>query len=143
MTNSTRAKVTSSKGVNASLAKVNDGYWPKSSSDRDVSFYALWPAKGTQEWIAYEFEKPMQISQASVYWWDDRPWGGSRVPDSWRIEYLDLNGNWAEVKNTTAYTLEQDKTNTVTFETVSAQKVRLKFQMGKDFSAGIYEFEVK
>lgn len=143
MTNSSRAKVTSSKGVNASLAKVNDGYWPKSSSDRDVSFYALWPAKGTQEWIDYEFEKPVQISQASVYWWDDRPWGGSRIPDSWRIEYLDLNGNWAEVKNTTAYTLEQDKTNTVTFETVSAQKVRLKFQMGKDFSAGIYEFEVK
>ncbi|WP_433900377.1 beta-L-arabinofuranosidase domain-containing protein [Sphingobacterium puteale] len=143
MTNSSRAKVTSSKGVNASLAKVNDGYWPKSSSDRDVSFYALWPAKGSQEWIAYEFERPVQISRASVYWWDDRPWGGSRIPDSWRIEYLDLNGNWAEVKNTTAYTLEQDKTNTVTFEPVSAQKVRLKFRMGKDVSVGIYEFEVK
>ncbi|GAA4780467.1 glycoside hydrolase family 127 protein [Olivibacter ginsenosidimutans] len=143
VTITTKAKVQSSQKANASLAKVNDGYWPKRSSDRDVSYYSLWPNKGTEEWIAYEFEKPEQISEASVYWWDDRPWGGSRIPDTWQVEYLDQNGNWAPVKNNVDYLVEQDKANKVTFNPVTTQKIRLKFQMGKDVSAGIYEFEVK
>ncbi|MGB3065575.1 glycoside hydrolase family 127 protein [Sphingobacterium thalpophilum] len=143
VTITTTAKVESSKGPAHALAKVNDGYWPKSSSDRDVSFYSLWPAKGTEEWISYELEKPAEISMANVYWWDDRPWGGCRIPDSWSVEYLNAEGNWTAVKNTTAYSNEQDKVNTVRFEPVKTQKVRLKFRMGKEVSVGIYEFEVK
>lgn len=142
VTISTKAKVSASKKEGA-LTKINDGYWPKSSSDRDCPYYSLWPKKGTEEWVVYEFEQPETVSQASVYWWDDRPWGGSRVPLWWKIEYLDKNGEWVAVKNKNEYVPNQDIVNMVEFEAVTTLQVRLKFQLEKDNSVGIYEFEVK
>lgn len=139
---STKAKVTASKRGGA-LTKINDGYWPKHSHDSEYPYFSLWPTKGTEEWVAYELEKPETISEASVYWWDDRPWGGSRVPEWWTVEYQDKNGEWTPVKNKTAYKTERDMANKVYFEPVTTQHVRLRLQMAEDKSIGIYEFEVK
>jgi DUF1680 family protein len=142
VTISTKAKVSASKKGGA-LDKINDGYWPRSSHDSEYPYYSLWPTKGTEEWITYEFEKLETVSEVSVYWLDDRPWGGSRIPLWWRIEYLDQNGDWKPIKNKNDYTTERDSVNKVEFEPITTKQVRLKFQMEKDKSVGIYEFEVK
>lgn len=141
VTISTRAKVAASKKGGA-LSKINDGYWPKSSHDNNTPYYSLWPTKGTEEWVAFELENPETISQASVYWWDDRPWGGSRIPVWWKVEYMD-KGKWIPVKNKKEYPVERDIVNKVEFEPVRTKQVRLLFQMEKDQSVGIYEFEIK
>lgn len=138
----TTAKITASKD-NKSLKAINDGYWPTNSNDREYSFYSLWPEKGTKEWVMYEFQKPESISQASVYWYDDRPWGGCRIPQSWAIEYKDRTGIWKPVKNITEYKTGQDIVNTVSFETITTKYIRLTFQLMEKESAGVYEFEVK
>lgn len=91
----------------------------------------------------YELEQPVLLSQASVYWWDDRPWGGSRIPLWWRVEYKDDSGRWKSVDNKSDYKVEQDVANRVEFSPLKTKYVRLKFQLEQGQSAGIYEFEVK
>ena len=142
VTISTKAKVNASKQGGA-LSKINDGYWPKNSSDRDCPYYSLWPNKGTKEWVEYDFEKTETISEASVYWWDDRPWGGSRVPVWWKVSYLNSNNEWIDVINRNDYQTVIDKVNKVEFEPVETSKIRINFQMEENNSAGIYEIDIK
>lgn len=138
----TGAKVTAST-PNKSLSSVNDGYWPDNSNDRHVPFFSLWPKTNTEEWIVYEFDKPETFSSAFVYWYDDRPWGGCRIPLSWKVQYKDAQGDWQDVKATTAYQNEIDAKNSVLFEPVTTQAVRLVTQLPEKESIGIYEFELK
>ena len=89
----TNAKVTASHEVK-SITAINDGLLPADENDRSVPYYHWWPKEGTTEWLAYEFEKPAEVSSASVFWYDDGPWGGCRVPASWIIYYKDASGEW-------------------------------------------------
>lgn len=138
----TSAKVTSS-APNKSLSSVNDGYWPDNSNDRHVPFYSLWPKNNSEEWVTYEFDKPETFSSAFVYWYDDAPWGGCRIPLSWKVQYQDANGQWLDVKTKGSYKSEKDVKNQIEFEPVSAKFVRLSVQLPVKESIGIYEFEVK
>lgn len=138
----TEAKVTASH-PNKSLSTVNDGYWPDNSNDRKVPFYSLWPKNGTKEWIAYEFEKAETISYASVYWYDDGPWGGCRIPLEWGVEYQGKDGSWRAVTLKEKSRSIKDELNSIEFEPVEAKSVRLNFTLPKNESIGIYEFEVK
>lgn len=137
----TKAKVTASSH-NRSLSAVNDGFWPDNSNDRRVPFYSLWPKNNAQEWIAYEFEAPAEISNASVYWYDDKPWGGCEIPCSWKIQYKQA-GMWKDVNAKSEYKSVKDEVNFVEFAPVATQEVRLVFQMPEKDSSAIYEFEVK
>lgn len=135
------AKVTASS-PNKSLNSVNDGFWPANSNDRDTPFFTLWPKNNTEEWIAYEFEKPETISTASVFWYDDGPWGGCRIPLSWKLQYK--NGNsWQDVKAKSAPESVKDIENKIEFESVTTRSVRIVFQLPEKESVGVYEFAVK
>lgn len=138
----TVAKVTASS-PNKSLSSVNDGYWPDNSNDRHVPFYSLWPKKNSEEWVAYEFEQPQTISRASVFWYDDGPWGGCRIPLSWKVQYQDKNGEWADVVAKRTYKSEKDIRNEIEFEAVTSPFVRLCVQLSENESTGVYEFEIK
>ena len=138
---SSKAKVTSSI-TNKTLKCVNDGYEPENSNDGKCPFFSLWPKNNSQEWIAYEFDKPETVSSAKVYWYDDGPWGGCRIPASWKVQYLDDNGNWLDVKPKAEYQTTKDAYNKVEFESVSTKSVRLQYQLSEKNSVGIYEFVV-
>ena len=138
---STRAKVSASKN-NRSLGSINDGHWPDNSNDRNVPFYSLWTEKNTPEWVLFKLEKPETISQASVYWYDDRPWGGCRTPKSWKVQYKQ-NNQWRDVKTTKDYQILKDEKNVVDFTPVTTDEVRLVFTLPENESSAIYEFEVK
>lgn len=138
----TNAKVSASS-PNKSMSSVNDGYWPKDSNDRHVPFFTLWPKNNSQEWIVYDFDKPETFSTASVFWYDDGPWGGCRIPLSWGVQYKNDKGEWVDVRAKTPAKPEKDALNAMEFEPVTSQSVRLLFQLPVQESAGVYEFEVK
>ena len=138
---STKAKVSASSR-SRSLNSVNDGHWPQHSNDRDVPFYSLWPKNNSTEWVEYELEKAEKISTASVYWYDDKPWGGCRIPELWTVEYKNTAGEWVEVKPQSIATPKKDEINTINFEPVTTRNVRLLFRMPEKDSSAIYEFEI-
>ncbi|MCK5851796.1 glycoside hydrolase family 127 protein, partial [bacterium] len=120
-------------------SSILDEYEPKSSRDGQVSRCTFWPHKGTEEWLQITFPKKRIVSTVSVYWFDDIPTGGCKVPESWSLEYKD-NGKWNKfpVYITDDYRDFKDQYNVVhagkEFET---DALRIKIKLRKDFSGGI------
>ncbi|MDF9831079.1 glycoside hydrolase family 127 protein [Parabacteroides sp. PF5-6] len=141
-TATTHATVTASHVVK-SISAINDGLLPKDETDRSAPYYHWWPNAGTTEWIAYEFEKPIEISRSSIFWYDDSPWGGCRVPESWKLYYKDASGNWKPVENTSAYKTEKGVNNTVQFKPVTTQALKLEVKQPAEHSAGLFEWAVE
>jgi hypothetical protein len=136
-----RSKVRASK-ITRDLIAVNDQIEPANSNDHSVSYYHWWPEKDRWEWVEYDFEKPETISKTKVYWYDDGPDGGCRVPDEWEILYL--HGNiWESVTNKTPYKVTKDGWDSLEFKPVEATAVKIKVKLNKDFASGIYEWIVK
>jgi DUF1680 family protein len=138
--------IVSSSTVTASFGKypeaIIDQLEPTSSNDHGVPYFHWWPNKGTAEWVRFDFVKPVEISTANVYWFDDTGTGECRVPKSWRIMYLE-NGKWKPVYTPAGYPVEKDKYNQVTFETVRTKALKLEIQSQDGFAGGIHEFKVK
>jgi DUF1680 family protein len=136
-----RSKVRASKTA-GNLSAVNDQEEPRNSNDRSVPYYHWWPDKDRWEWVEYDFEKPEIISKTSVYWFDDGPDGGCRIPDDWEILYL--SGNiWSLVRTKTTYKVTKNNWNIQNFQPVRASAIKIKVKLNKDFSAGIYEWIVE
>ena len=136
-----RSKVKASK-ITRSLAAVNDQNEPANSNDQSVSYYHWWPEKDKWVWVQYDFEKPETISGSKVYWFDDGPDGGCRIPDEWEILYLNDNV-WQSVQSKTPYKVTRDGWDSVEFKSVKTSAVKIKVKLNKDFSAGIYEWVVE
>lgn len=136
-----RSKVRASR-ITRDLPAVNDQIEPSNSNDHSVSYYHWWPAKDQWEWVEYDFEKPETISKTRVYWYDDGPDGGCRVPDEWEILYL--NGNiWQPVVAKNKYKITKDGWDSLEFKPVKAMAVKIKVKLNKDFASGIYEWIIE
>jgi DUF1680 family protein len=136
-----RSNVRASK-MSKSIIAVNDQSEPSDSTDKSVLSYNWWPSKDSWEWVEYDFEKPLTISKTKVYWFDDGPDGGCRLPDEWEILYL--NGNiWEPVKTRSKYKVTKNEWNIVSFSPVKTQSVKIKVKQKKNFSAGIYEWVIE
>lgn len=116
---------------------------PKDENDRTIPYYHWWPKEGTTEWISYEFPEAMTVSSSTVYWYDDAPWGGCRVPKSWKIYYKDASSNWVDVENPDQYGVAKGTSNTVRFNPVKTSAVKLEVVLPEKNASGIYEWEVK
>lgn len=138
----TSKSIISASTPGRSLNSVNDNELPVSSGDQELMYYSCWPKNNSTEWIQYDFGKSTSVSESSVYWYDDGPFGGCRVPKSWRILYKSGN-SWKPVKLQGEYTIAKDTLNSVKFKSVKTKAVRLEFTMPADFSAGLYEWSVK
>jgi DUF1680 family protein len=140
--------VASESKINAShqvksISAINDGLLPKDSNDHTIPYYHWWPKEGTTEWIAYDFGKEKTVSRSTVYWFDDGPWGGCRVPQSWKIYSKNATGEWIPVENTTVYVVEKDIGNEVTFKPVKTREVKIEIKLPEKNAAGIFEWEVE
>lgn len=89
------------------------------------------------------FPEAKEVSTSTVYWYDDQPWGGCRVPDSWQIYYQDANGAWQPVANADAYPTAKGTPCAVHFAPVTTKGVKLEFRQPEDASCGIFEWSVK
>ncbi len=120
---------------------LNDNILPKNSIDHDIPRFTWWDHRGTTEWVGYEFEKPKTLSKAEIYWFDDTGRGQCRVPASWRLLWKD-GDQWKPVEAASPYSVEKDKFNRVTFESVTATAIRLEVQLQESFSGGILEWRL-
>jgi DUF1680 family protein len=140
--------VASESKVNAShkaksISAINDGLLPKDENDRSIPYYHWWPKEGTTEWISYDFATEKTVSRSTVYWFDDAPWGGCRIPQSWKIYYKDKNDEWQPVENTKAYGVEKGMGNEVLFKPVVTKALKLEVKLQEKNAAGIFEWEVE
>lgn len=124
------------------LSALNDQYLPSNSNDRSVTYYHWWPDKDQWVYVQYDFEKAETVSKSQVYWFDDRPDGGCRIPDAWELQYL-AGGTWKPVKDKSGYTVTKDNFDSVEFEPVKTSALRLRVKLNKEFSTGIYEWIVE
>ncbi|MET3503343.1 DUF1680 family protein [Mucilaginibacter rubeus] len=140
--------IASTSKVSASLknvrmfAAIKDQYEPADSKDTNYPYLHWWPAKNTNEFVQYDFDTEHTVSESKVYWYDDGPWGGCRIPVSYKILYK-KDGQWVPVKNTTSYAISKDSFNVVTFEPVATTALRMEIQLPVDNSSGIHEWAVK
>ncbi len=87
---------------------VHDQFEPADSKDNSVPYFHWWPKKNTTEWVQYDFNGEHTVSSCKVYWFDDGPWGGCRIPAKWTI-YYKKDGVWLPVKNTGEYEIAKDR----------------------------------
>ena len=137
------SKVSSSTEKMPALSAINDRLVPKDENDRSVPYTHWWPKNGTTEWLGYEFPEASTVQSATVYWYDDGPWGGCRVPQSWRILYQDAQGQWQPVSGADDYPTEKGSACTVNFNPVKTKAMRLEIVLPDDNSAGLFEWIVK
>lgn len=137
-----QSKVASSHKA-GSLSAINDRLVPKDEFDRSMPYFHYWPKQATTEWITYEFPEASQVQACTVYWFDDSPWGGCRVPKSWKVYYKDANGEWADVPNPDEYATAKGAPNTVNFDPVTTTAMKLEIVQPDDNSTGLFEWEVK
>ena len=136
------SKVSSSTEKMPALSAINDRLVPKDENDRSVPYTHWWPKNGTTEWLAYEFPQSTTVQSATVYWYDDGPWGGCRVPKSWRILYQDQQGQWQPVSGADGYPTDKGTACTVNFDPVETKALRLEVTLPDDNSAGLFEWKV-
>ena len=127
----------------SSISAINDRLVPKDENDRSLPYYHWWPKQGTTEWITYEFPAEATVSSSTVYWFDDAPWGGCRVPKSWKIYYKDAQGQWQPVTGVDKYGVVKGAGNTVNFDPVKTKSVKLEITLPDKNAAGVYEWEVQ
>lgn len=122
---------------------LNDGFDPVNSSDIDKSYFYWWQKEGTEEWVEYDFAHPVKISSSSVYWLNLNHYDVSyRVPEFYSLSYQDKNGEWVEVKNHSAYGINLDQYNTVEFDPVTTNAIRMNVKIQEGFSCGILEWKI-
>ncbi len=121
---------------------IKDQYEPASSGDTNYPYLHWWPAHNTSEYVQYDFNTGHTVSESKVYWYDDGPWGGCRVPASYQLFYK-KDGEWIPVKNTSPYTITKDSYNKLTFEPVNTTALKMMIQLPADNSTGIHEWAVK
>jgi DUF1680 family protein len=139
-----QARVTTSfarAGMNT--AYLNDQLLPENFTDGFAPNFDFWPHKGTSEWVQYEFKQLTKVSSTRVSWFDDTGSGECRLPVSWRITYRDADNNWKPVTNPSEYAIKKRDPVRVTFDPVTTKSLRLEIELTKDFSTGLYEWEVE
>ena len=126
-----------------SLSAINDRLVPKDGNDRSMPYYHWWPKQGVTEWIAYELPEASTIQSSTVYWYDDGPWGGCRVPKAWRIYYKDNAGQWKPVTGASKYPTTKGTACTVDFDPVKTTAVKMEIDLPADNSTGLFEWSIK
>ena len=137
-----KSKVEASHRTTA-LTAISDRLVPADESDRSVPYYHWWPKKNSTEWITYTFQNPTKVGASTVYWFDDAPWGGCRVPKAWKLYYQDEQGEWQPVTGVKNYGTAKGVANTVDFEPVITRAMKLEVVLPDDNSAGVFEWEMK
>ncbi len=124
------------------ISALNDQVNPKNSNDQEIPRLTFWSHKGTTEWVQYDFKKETVVSFIHVYWFDDGPDGGCRIPADWKAFYR-MNNQWVEVRKHGDYPLLKDALNTIEIVPVKTSAMRLEIKLQNDFSGGILEWKLE
>ncbi len=122
------------------LVAINDQNEPKSSIDHNWPYFHFWPKNNSWEWVQYDFESSETVSSVKVYWFDDAPFGGCRVPAEWNIEYKS-GKSWKKVD--AEYPVVKDGWSETSFEPVNTTALRMNIKLPEKASTGIHEWIVE
>lgn len=142
------ATIASRSTVSASLknkrmfSAIKDQYEPADSKDTNFPYLHWWPAKNTTEYIQYDFASEQTVSESKVYWYDDGPWGGCRIPVSYKLLYK-KGEQWLPVETTTAYEISKDRFNVLKFKPVNTTALKMLIQLPAEHATGVHEWAVK
>lgn len=137
-----KSKVTGSVSNKLMLKALNDQYEVQNSNDKSANFLHWWPKKNTTEYLQYDFDQSYTVSSSSIYWLEDSPWGGCRLPVSYQLFYQ-KDGAWLPVKMIQQSTIAKDQFNNITFEPVTTNALKIEITLPIDNAAGVHEWVVK
>jgi uncharacterized protein len=135
-----QGRVEASHVTNA-LRAITNQILPAHSNDRNAANYHWWPRRDQTEHLIYRWDSPVSISSSEVYWFDDGPSGGCRIPAAWRILYL-VGNEWVSVENLDPYEVHKDRLNEVRFSPVITTALKLEVTLPERYSSGLYEWAV-
>jgi DUF1680 family protein len=121
-----------------SIIALNDQLYPKHSNDHTIPYLHWWPLKGTTEWVQFDFPKGTEVSEVKVYWFDDGPDGGCRIPSNWRVQYQ-VGDEWMDVQPVESYTITKDDWDSLSFNRIKTKSLRLIIDLPEEYATGIYE----
>ncbi len=125
------------------VAAMNDGIMPKSSSDETRRRFTWWDRRGTPEWAQYDFDRPRAVRAVDVYWWDDARLGRHcAAPASWRLLFRKADGSWEAVRARGGFGTDLDVFNAVEFDPVETSALRIEAKLRPNLSAGILQWRV-
>jgi len=127
---------------NKALASITDQLEPANSNDHTWPYYHWWPNNNRWEWVRFDFAKPETVSKVKVYWFDDGPFGGCRIPDEWEVEYL-AGGTWRKASPVRPLTVTKDAWNIAEINPVKASGIRINVKLNSEFSSGIHELIIE
>jgi hypothetical protein len=123
------------------FAALSDGRKPSGSNDMQSPRFT-WRGGSESEWVQYTFDETRCVDGVEVYWLDDRPRSQSyRVPSSWQLLYRD-GDDWKPVANPSAYKTKRDTFNTVAFDAIQTDALRLVVRFESGHAAGILGWNV-
>lgn len=123
-------------------AATCDGLAPQNSGDHSIPRFTWWDHRGSAEWLQYDFPQAQQVSEVSLYWFDDTGVGQCRVPQSWKLLYKD-GETWKPVAADGEMGVMPNAWNSVTFTPVATTALRLEVQLQPNFSGGVLEWKCK
>ena len=129
---------------NDTLDALTDGILPSSSSDDTIPRWTSWPQRGRDQEITCSFDHPKKVASLAVYWFDDEPTGGVRIPASWSIQCLD-QGQWqskdAFIKTTPAP--HKNGFNTIEFsKPIACEGIKIIMKPQENMALGILEWRL-
>lgn len=130
--------IASFPGINHPISKMNDGqYWYLTPTTNQWSNVY---SEEKQDWAGIDFGTEREIQKITIYFVEDE--GKIRAPKSFGLEYWDGN-EWKEIpKQRRQYgTPQARKGNAISFDKLTASKIRVTLVPEKGFSVGISELE--
>lgn len=130
-----------SSGAKGDLNLLSDQYVPENSNDHAIGYIHWWPQQDTTVWLTYTFDQPEKISRSTVYWFDDGPHGGCRIPETWRL-YYQSEGAWYPVTTPSGYAVSKDSFDSVSFQPVMTRALKLEITLQPAYSTGVHEWTI-
>ena len=123
------------------FAAIKDQYEPADSKDTNYPYLHWWPAKNTSEFIQYDFASAQTISESKIYWYDDSPWGGCRIPKAYKLLYK-KGDQWVPVEMVSPIEISKDKFNIAKFKPIQTAALRMEIQLPAEHATGVHEWAV-
>ena len=121
---------------------ANRAFEPASSNVGTGRGWGNWSqSTGSEHYVGYRWDDPVTVGGFDIYWYDDG--GGTRVPSNFRLQYVDVNGEWKDVVLVTnvADARATNQYNRVMFYPVTCTDLRLIMTTASNAS-GIYRWKV-
>ncbi|MBB3207098.1 DUF1680 family protein [Rhodopirellula rubra] len=138
-----RGNWTASFNGDGTVQAIFDQAETNGSDDETIPRFTWWDHRGTLEWIQCDFAEPAEISEVSVYWWDERRiHRHCRVPTQWRV--LQSSGDeWIPIPEQSSGPTEIDQFNTIRFPTTTIDHLRIEVELQTDWSGGVLEATIR